>query len=403
MNILFLGGIFTELDKGQITRKSKGSMQYAADTLQKNYLDGFCQNECVQSVSVINLPFIGAYPKRYDDVYFRPLESTESLGRATVFNVGFLNLSVVKNIHKVILAVTQIIAHVNKHNGKDCVLICYSMHLPFLVACHIVKRIKKDVHLCVIIPDLPEYMSVRTGLMKAVFDGLSKVSYFVVNRADSIVAITAQMLNVFQSAMKKVVIEGIADEKYLSAAEPERKLNYFLYTGTLDRRYGIRNLLDSFIASGIDHYELLICGDGDDRKHVETISAAHSQVKFLGQLDRSEVLNYQRQAKLLINPRDNESAFTKFSFPSKVIEYMSSGTPVLMYELDGIPDEYYEFCFVVPLGDNGLKDKLLEVSRLSDEALLAKGRSAKRFILDNKMPGVQVRKLLEEIKGERYV
>lgn len=403
MNILFLGGIFTELDKGQITRKSKGSMQYAADTLQKNYLDGFCQNESVQSVSVINLPFIGAYPKRYDDVYFRPLESTESLGRATVFNVGFLNLSVVKNIHKVILAVTQIIAHVNKHSGKDCVLVCYSMHLPFLVACHIVKRIKKDVHLCVIVPDLPEYMSVRTGLMKAVFDGLSKVSYFVVNRADSIVAITAQMLNVFQGATKKVVIEGIADEKYLSAAEPERKLNYFLYTGTLDRRYGIRNLLDSFIASGIDHYELLICGDGDDRKHVETISAAHSQVKFLGQLDRSEVLNYQRQAKLLINPRDNESAFTKFSFPSKVIEYMSSGTPVLMYELDGIPDEYYEFCFVVPLGDNGLKDKLLEVSRLSDEALLAKGRSAKRFILDNKMPGVQVRKLLEEIKGERYV
>lgn len=403
MNILFLGGIFTELDKGQITRKSKGSMQYAADTLQKNYLDGFCQNESVQSVSVINLPFIGAYPKRYDDVYFRPVQSTELLGRATICNVGFFNLSVVKNIHKVVLAITQIIAHVNKHNGKDCVVVCYSMHLPFLVACHIVKRIKKDVHLCVIVPDLPEYMSVRTGFMKSLFEVLSKVSYFVVNRADSIVAITAQMLNVFHSSMKKVVIEGIADEKYLSAGEPEDKLNYFLYTGTLDRRYGIRNLLDSFIAAGIDQYELLICGDGDDRKYVETISAAHPQVKFLGQLDRSAVLNYQRQAKLLINPRDNESAFTKFSFPSKVIEYMSSGTPVLMYELDGIPDEYYEFCFVVPLGDNGLRDKLLELSRLSDEELLAKGRSAKRFIVDNKMPGVQVRKLLEEIKGERYV
>ena len=190
---------------------------------------------------------------------------------------------------------------------------------------------------------------------------------------------------------------------YISAGDADSKENYFLYSGTLDRRYGIRNLLDSFVGSGIENFDLLICGDGDDRKYVEKMASTYPRIKFLGQLDRSVVLNFQRDAKLLINPRNNESAFTKYSFPSKVIEYMSSGTPVLMYELDGIPEEYYEFCFVIPPDDDGLSTKLLEISKLSDDELLAKGCSAKRFIVENKMPGVQVKKLLEEIKGDRYV
>jgi len=100
VNIVFLGGIFTDREKDRIIQKSKGGMQYAADTLQKNYLDGFCQSERVQTVSVINFPFIGAYPKRNSDILFSPLESKELLGQATVSNVGYLNLAVVKNVHK---------------------------------------------------------------------------------------------------------------------------------------------------------------------------------------------------------------------------------------------------------------------------------------------------------------
>lgn len=100
VNIVFLGGIFTEGESDRIIQKSKGGMQYAADTLQKHYLDGFCQSERVQTVSVINSPFIGAYPKRYSDIFFSPLESKVLLGRTTVSSVGYLNLVVVKNVHK---------------------------------------------------------------------------------------------------------------------------------------------------------------------------------------------------------------------------------------------------------------------------------------------------------------
>ncbi|MNV74829.1 hypothetical protein D3C71_1680810 [compost metagenome] len=126
-------------------------------------------------------------------------------------------------------------------------------------------------------------------------------------------------------------------------------------------------------------------------------------MKYLGQLDRNAVLQLQREAALLINPRDNESAFTKYSFPSKTIEYMSSGVPVMMYALDGIPTEYYRFCYLVPPGADGLKAMLAKVASFDVDDLVEKGRSAKQFIANHKMPSTQVAKVLDAIKGKTHV
>lgn len=403
MNILFLGGVFSELDKDVIVSHSKGSVQYAADTLQKNYIDGFCQHVSVETVQVINLPFLGAYPNRYKTVFFSPATEQELMGRARLLNIGFLNVTLIKNLHRLFLAAKAIFSQL-KRQEVGTVLVCYSMHLPFLLACYVAKVFYgKKVHFCVIVPDLPEYMAVRAGLVKFVFHMLSRISYFVVNRADTIVAITSDMMERFAPDVTKVVIEGIADKKYISRDTAGRRGKYLLYTGTLDRRYGIRNLVDSFVASGVEGYELFICGDGDDRQYVETVAAMGSNIKYFGQLDRDAVLKLQRHASLLVNPRDNDSEYTRYSFPSKIIEYMSSGVPVLMYRLDGVPNDYYDYCYVVPLGSEGLAKKLLEVCNLNDEERFEMAASAKRFVTENKMPGAQVGKLLDAIKGNNYV
>ncbi|MNJ19140.1 Glycosyl transferases group 1 [compost metagenome] len=403
MRVLFLGGIFSDSDKNNIVQKSKGGMQHAADTLQKNYIQGFSQSPSVDSLTVINLPFIGAYPRRYSDIFYQPAAKRETLDRVTIMNVSFFNLTIVKNLHKVVRAVKAILLQMKADKGKPQVLVCYSMHLPFLLACYVVKSLRSDTHFCVIVPDLPEYMAVRRGLAKFAYNMLSRISYFIVNRADSISAITKDMLGEFDDGIKKVVIEGIADKRYIALTDAVERKKYFLYTGTLDRRYGIRNLVDSYVASGVSDYELFICGDGDDRKYVEQIAAVQSGVRYFGQLDRESVLKLQRNAALLVNPRDNDSVYTKYSFPSKIIEYMSSGVPVLMYTLDGIPEEYYDFCYLVPPGSDGLKMKLLELSKLADSEFVSKGALAKQFIVENKMPDMQVAKLLDAIKGKCHV
>lgn len=403
MNLIFLGGIFSDGEKDIVLKKSRGGIQSAADTLQKNYISGFSQNALVKDIVVVNLPFVGSYPKRYTDFCYRPERSVGKFDRATLINVGFLNLAFVKNIHRVYLAVREVLGQLRQRQGQENYLVCYSMHLPFMLACYIIKRLRKDVHLCVIVPDLPEYMDARTGMMKLIFSAMARLSYYSVNKAESVVAITKPMLDKFKGNITKLVIEGIADPGYISLSEVVERKKYFLYTGTLDARYGIRNLLDSFVEAGSNEYELYICGDGNARGYVESVAASNGRVKYLGQLDRSSVLTLQRSASLLINPRDNDSEYTKYSFPSKIIEYMSSGVPVLMYRLDGIPQEYYDFCFLIRPGRGQLAASLRELSGLPEEVLVAKGAAAKRFIVESKMPAMQVSKLLSAIKGREHV
>lgn len=45
-----------------------------------------------------------------------------------------------------------------------------------------------------------------------------------------------------------------------------------------------------------------------------------------------------KNADVLVNPRQNDDEYTKYSFPSKNIEYLMTGNAVMAYMLDGIPE-----------------------------------------------------------------
>ena len=122
-------------------------------------------------------------------------------------------------------------------------------------------------------------------------------------------------------------------------------------------------------------------------------------MKYLGQLRRDEVLKLQKGATLLVNPRTPEGEYTKYSFPSKTMEYMASGVPVLMYRLPGIPEEYFKHCYVVEeLGENALTKALERVLSKSTEELTEVGLSARSFILKHKNPIAQMGKVVDFIK-----
>lgn len=48
-----------------------------------------------------------------------------------------------------------------------------------------------------------------------------------------------------------------------------------------------------------------------------------------------------------MNPRPNNESYTKYSFPSKDIEYLLSGKPTVAFLLDGMPECYRDFLYVI--------------------------------------------------------
>ena len=165
-------------------------------------------------------------------------------------------------------------------------------------------------------------------------------------------------MNQYIQAKKYVVIEGIVGDcdcaNNLNANTKDNS-NYqtIVYTGTLNSKYGIKNLVNAFELIEDSNIRLILCGSGDSEDYIKKMQNEDKRIIYKGNIDRQEALMIQRKATVLVNPRQNNEEFTKYSFPSKIMEYMLSGVPVVLYKLDGIPDEYDKFVNYVP--DNSIE------------------------------------------------
>ena len=125
-----------------------------------------------------------------------------------------------------------------------------------------------------------------------------------------------------------VVIEGIVDVRAkCESNKGRRREKVCMYSGSIHKIYGIKKLLDSFLAMNNTDYILEIYGDGDYRAELVELAAKHDCIIYKGLVSRDVIVARQKQVALLINPRPSSYEYTQYSFPSKIMEYMLSGTP----------------------------------------------------------------------------
>lgn len=398
MKILFLTGMLLESNTANILDDSIGNIQNAADTLQKKYVEGFSALDCVESIKVINLSYIGSFPTRYKKIFFHTIDVYKKDSNIEYYDLSFFNLSFFKNFSRIQRSFFKSFALLKKiDKNEDVYYFIYAMHLPFLITALMLKKFYGNVKFYVIVPDLPEYMSSRTGLMKFLSNLVSSISYRIVDNLDGVVVITEAMLEKFPHHLDKIVVEGISSVSDFEKIEKSyNKGNFYLYTGTLDKRYGITDLIDSFNSLNKEGLLLYICGDGADKDYVVNAANQNPNIKYLGLLSREDVIVLQKKALLLINPRRNDGEYVKYSFPSKILEYMSSGTPVLMYKLTGIPNEYYDYVYTINSSKNGFTEALEKVYLLDKDTLSVKGSKARDFVQEFKNPLAQVSKIFRK-------
>ena len=119
------------------------------------------------------------------------------------------------------------------------------------------------------------------------------------------------------------------------------------------------------------------------------------RVAYLGEIPRNKLLAYQKDADLLINPRINAGIFTRYSFPSKNMEYMSSGTPMVGYKLEGIPEEYDNYInyFAEPTAES-IASCIVKLYHNYDAAK-ARAASAQEYVRNTKNKHIWGQKILQ--------
>ena len=395
--IIFMGPLYPRDEENRIKDQMRSSISNAPNVFQWNLIDGLTAIHS-EGVEIINVLPIGIWPREYKALFLRNREwKSENLsGR----EIGCINLPFIKQYMRTNGARKVLKRTLNDDNVE---IIIYSTYLPFLKAIYDLN-IKSKVTL--IVTDLPEFYDLKqTSWLKRKLRAINnKLIYKYMSRVDRFIVLTEHMparLNVENRPW--ICVEGIATNKANNSCEINNKIGKaILYTGSLNYKFGIKNLIDAFEMLDDPDLELWICGGGEAEEEIREISKLNSQIKFFGFCTLDQVSDFQRRAMILINPRTNEGEYTKYSFPSKTMEYMLTGKPVIMYKLDGIPDEYDKFLFYVEQNSKNEAVNLREIIKkvlLDYDNSVDKAAKGKQFVIENKTGEKQAEKILDFINN----
>jgi glycosyltransferase involved in cell wall biosynthesis len=262
----------------------------------------------------------------------------------------FINVQLLKQ-WTVKRSATKVLRRWLKENKDttDKMVMMYSVYPPYSAPA--VKLCRKyGCHLNAVITDLPEYMyswKKSRGLKGWYAGRLSRTMLDLQGKSDSYVLFTEKMAARMGVEDKPYLVsEGFSDVHVYDGLPKADKhpTRTVVYAGNLSKLYGIRPLVDAFMQTEGD-YELHLYGAGPDAAYIQACAETDTRIKFFGRVERREVLTALQRAHLIAINKPTADDYSNYSFSSKILECMTSGTPVLMTRVGGMPSEYYDYAY----------------------------------------------------------
>ena len=309
--------------------------------------------------------------------------------------VHFVNLPILRHISILLSVFFRVLF--SRGKKRETAVVCDALNVVASMAAMASSALRgyKTVG---IVTDVPCHFSNMDNIPFS-----QKLNLSIMKRFKSYLLLTKPMNDIVNPKNHPyVVMEGHADMSMSgveNSLENKAAKRVCLYAGSLMKIYGIENLVEGFVKANIPDTELHIYGNGDYVERLNELVKQHENVKYLGIAPNREIVDAELKATLLVNPRPTNEEYTKYSFPSKNMEYMASGTPVLTTKLPGMPKEYDEYVYLLEdESADGVCKALLEIFSKSAEELHQKGKEAKSFVLKEKNNVKQAEKLLALIK-----
>ncbi|QTC40486.1 glycosyltransferase family 4 protein [Bacillus sp. V3] len=135
-----------------------------------------------------------------------------------------------------------------------------------------------------------------------------------------------------------IISQGYAFSKKNKPIKITNNESLILYSGRLDYEGGVDIFLDSlkYLEKEV---KVIITGKGTFESHIHNLTVPQNvKVEYKGFVDEDVYEEILTSSTLCINPIRLNSEFSKMSFPSKVLQYLSFGNKVVSSNFGGLND-----------------------------------------------------------------
>lgn len=386
MKIIYISALVSKSKMNGIIENSKNKPLQSIQKFHRLMCEGFVKN----NIPVKTISSIPMSRKMSEKILW--LDKCEEENGVKYTYIPFINIKVLRQICTFLGTIVKVTKEV-LNNKKEKIFICDILNTTISTTTLILSKIFK-FQCWAIVTDLPRDMQKN-----------KKINEKMQTKYDGYILITEEMNKIVNPKNKPhIVIEGLVDIRESAENNEVQKSSprVIMYAGGLYERYGVKTLIEAFGNIQNNNVKLDLYGDGDLVPYIQSIE--NKKIDFHGVVTNDKIVEAEKKATLLVNPRFTSEEYTKYSFPSKNMEYMVSGTPVLTTKLPGMPEEYYNYVYLIEdETQRGMQKCLETLLGLNEDELDKKGKKAREFVLSQKNNVNQTNKIisfLEVNKGE---
>lgn len=311
--------------------------------------------------------------------------------------IPYINIPVIKQLTQM----KGFVSCARKLVGTKPILL--SMNLYPHIGCAFLK-LKKRYHLkgAAILADLPvDDNYTRKGISKIFRSIYYEITAKNIRKCHDFIVLNENAVKEYaEESSNYIVMEGGVDLEEISGQEnketetDKQNKKRIVFSGALTDYSGVVELMEAMKQISDESVVLEIYGDGKLAEKTVRIAEENENIVFKGKVSNEEMLKIQRGAWLLVNPRPVGDPIARVTFPSKIFEYMVSGTPVLTTKLNGFTDEYYDKMFFIDENSPSvLAEKISALAKMDEEELKKKAAEARKFVLEKKNWQCQAEKI----------
>jgi len=375
MKILFLGSVVPP----ELAEELSGT-SVAGNKMQYCVLNRLSEFEDVR-IDAVTVKCRAAFPR--DKKLYQRREVLPLTRKVKGYFVGYCNIPIIKQIWHTLSIYHETKRYI-RQNGKPDVVLSFNL---FPQTGWTMKRLKEKygIPTAALLADLPiDDAASRSKLMKfwrALFDWLTK-GYIA--ECDNLITLNKKAVEFYHPDANYVVVDGAIDldpDFVLPTVQiPEEKR--IIFAGSLTKYNGVVQLVEAMELVTDKSVVLDIYGDGDMREFVRAMAEKTPNIIYHGRVSSAALGEIYNHAWLLINPRPVEDPIAQVTFPSKMFEYLLSGTPVLSTRLSGFTEEYDRVMFFSDGDDaQSIGEAINKVAQLPAETLRLVARDAQNFVI----------------------